>query len=406
MATDIKNPWWTDDSVGAQALQMTMPRAAFERTLLRKPAATAGDAKRHEFRVLSGTHRDAVFVLGSEDLLVVGSAESCDIFLTDAGVAQRHATLSLQGRSPSIRALDGTLTVNDQPVAPSARVVLQPGAEIALGESGVKLRLAGHSEKPTAPAADKTSTSKAAETAANPSKQKSPLRRASLAALALLVPLAAGVLALEKFTPAASPANAAAQPSETPTIETLLAQENLAGKVTVSKTSYGLMLSGVLDRDAAAQLQAALPSIGKRVINSTVTQQELVEQVREVFRTRGYEVSATYLDKGRVRIDNLDENNARVQRAADEVRSDVAQLAALVLVSPTEAQPPARVPSYEAGRGERPSVQIDADTAYLSTISGSRYFVGSVLPSGHTVLRITRDAVQVERDGQISWFRF
>jgi len=403
MATNVKTPWWTDDSVGAQALQMTMPREAVERTLVRTAPPARADAKRHEFCILSGAHRDAVFTLGGDDLLVIGSDESCDIYLSDRGVAQRHATLSIQGRCASIRTLDGTVTVNDQPVAPAARVLLQPGAEIALGESGVRLRLAGHAA-PKEPPAD---ANKATEQPATTSKE--PARRRKLGTIALLVlfPLVVAGLAYQKFVATRPNDAAAATPvlDDTAVIRSLLEQQNLAG-VKVSTTSYGIMLTGVLDGDANAKLQAALSTAPVRVINSTTTDADLLEQVREVFRTRGYDATVKYLGEGRVQIDNLDENYVRVQRAAEEIRSDVTQVAELVFTSPADAAPPARAPMYDSGRGERMFVRIDADTAYLATAGGSRYFVGSVLPSGHTVLRIVRDAVQVEREGQISWFRF
>jgi type III secretion protein D len=404
MATNVKTPWWTDNNVNAKALQMTMPREAVERTLVRTAPAARGEAKRHEFRVLTGAHRDAVFALGNDDLLVIGADESCDIYLTDPGVAQRHATLSIQGRCASLRALDGSVTVNDQPVAPSARVLLQPGAEISLGESGVRLRLAGDAtEKQAAAQASKAAAEQPVKS------QEQPARRWKAAKIALLVlfPLVVAGLAFQKFAPKQANAAAPTAPlDDAAIIASLLKQQNLAGQVKISGTSYGIMLTGVLEGDDNAKLQAALGTVATRVINSTVSGEDLLEQVREVFRTRGYDAAVKYLGKGRVRVDNLDENYVRVQRAIDEIRSDVTQVAELVFASPADAQPPARAPMYDAGRGERMFVRIDADTAYLATAGGSRYFVGSVLPTGHTVLRIVRDAVQVEREGQISWFRF
>jgi type III secretion protein D len=133
---------------------------------------------------------------------------------------------------------------------------------------------------------------------------------------------------------------------------------------------------------------------------------EIIEQVRDVFRIHGYDVEITGLGHARVRIDNLDPNHRRVKEAASQVRADVPALESLAFASPDSASPPSEPPRYEDGPEGGMSIHVDGETAYLSSADGARYFVGSVLPGGYEVRRITSGAIEVDREGQISWFRF
>ena len=394
--------------MSAAALDLTMPRLPLsnpDATRIRSQKSIVG---RYEFRVLSGAHTDASFLLSSGDLLVIGSDASCDICLTDAGVSQRHATLTVNGKNASIRALDGVVKVDGEAIAANQRISLLAGAEIELGATGVKIKLGGDSILRTvlpernSRAAERTP---AQEHKAQPAHSKKPFVMALILALPLTV---AGVTTYLLSQPAAVPsANAGTQPvSEIATARELIKKAGLDTQVDLADTSYGIVVNGVVARDSADQLQAVLASLHTSIIDSTIGEVDFLEQVREVFRTHGYDAAVSYLGNGRVRVENLDENAGRVANAATEVRGDISQLRELVFAAPGDASPPERALSYENRAGERISLQINGDTSYLASTSGSRYFAGSVLPTGHTVLRIVGETVQLERDGQISWAKF
>jgi hypothetical protein len=106
-----------------------------------------------------------------------------------------------------------------------------------------------------------------------------------------------------------------------------------------------------------------------------------------------------------VRIENLEASHERVRRATTQARADIPQLKSLTFASPDAAEPPAEAPLYDDSPTDRMSLHIDDATAYIALRDG-RYFVGSTLPNGDTIRRIHSGAVLVERDGQVSWFRF
>lgn len=346
-----------------------------------------------EFRIVAGAHRDAVFALGNDDLLVIGADQSCDICLSDAGIAPRHATLMSQGGCASIRRLDGLIEVDGHAVASSTRVSLRPDARITLGESGVQLQLAG------AAVADATS---ATSVRVESIKARKPRVMASvvMAVLAII-----GVALTTQKLGASRASHTQQAPTDLPAVRSLLQEKGLAQQVEVAETAYGVVLSGVIDQKSAATLRGAIATLRTPVIDSTLAESELLDQVREVFRTHGYEASVAYAGDRRVRVDNLDESNQRVRRAATQLRGDIPQLAELSFAAPG-SEPPDHVPPYERGSGDRISAHVDGETAYLATTSGARYFIGSTLPGGDTVRRIMPHAIQVDREGQISWFGF
>lgn len=295
-----------------------------------------------EVTIASGLHSGGTFAIQDGDLIVVGTDVSCDICLSDAGIAPRHAAIALHGSDVLIRSLDGDVSINGDPVRGAKRLSPDKSTVIALGSSEVQLEMVASS----APRAK-----------ANPTP-------------AISAPtVKKRIIFLSAFSLFA-------------VVSTLL----VAGKLNAS-------LSPKPDT-AAVQ---ALPVVKK---------EELIEQVRESFRMQGYDANVTHIDGARVQVDNLDEVNERVRHAAERVRTDVPQLEALVFLSPKDAAPPTDPPPYGNRAGDRIVTRIDGKTAYLVAGAGTRYFTGSKLPSGHTIRRITREAVQVERDGQIDWFRF
>jgi Inner membrane component of T3SS, cytoplasmic domain len=339
----------------------------------------AQDARaRCELTIVAGAHRGATFSL-TQDMLLIGADEACDVWLSDAGLASRHVAVMADDRGVAIRALEGPVSVNGQPLQGSARVELAPGSEIALGDTGVRLRVAGDrgacrgdllsrpdeqgpsdGEQGVSQAQQRSRTGEQAD---GPGKQGSGRDRTS---------------------------------RRKPTRSRAVAASMLVG--------VGILAVGVATQKLRpARAATAVPAMSAE---APMSDAELLEQVREAFRTNGYQVEAATVGPKSVRIENLDASNERVRRAAEQVRADIPQLKALSFASPDDADPPSDPPFYENAPAGHLTISVNEDTAYLSAHDGGRYFAGSVLPSGYTVRRITNRAVQVERDGQISWFRF
>jgi hypothetical protein len=306
--------------------------------------AAVSMATTREIIIVSGVHQGASFTL-TEELLLIGGDAGCDMWLSDAGLAARHAALMADGRGVAVRSLEGQVSVDGQPLQGSERVALSPGSEISLGNTGVRLRVAGQ-----APSAAQV----APGDSPRPAQQKRRKSRVLVASMMVVGSILAAGVAIHELRPA----------------------------------------------------QASTPSMSGASADAKLSDAELIEQVRDVFRANGYDAMATHLGGRRVRIENLDGHHERVQRAVAQVRADIPQLESLTFAAPESAEPPSDPPFYEGEAAGRLSITVAGNMGYLVASDGGRYFTGSVLPSGYTVRRITSRAIQVERDGQLSWFRF
>jgi type III secretion protein D len=56
--------------------------------------------------------------------------------------------------------------------------------------------------------------------------------------------------------------------------------------------------------------------------------------------------------------------------------------------------------------GKRIASLVQGDPAYVVTADGARYFVGSMLPSGHRITAVDTQSVTLERDGRQSTLNF
>jgi hypothetical protein len=315
---------------------------------------------RGTFTVTAGVHRGATFA-PSEDLLLIGADTACDICLSDAGLASRHAAIVSQGSRVAVRCIEGQVSVNGQLLAQSGSLVLAAGAEISLGETGVRLHFTTTGDSRTGKAE-------------------------------------------RKLAPDIGPASGAGLgPGRGGRLPRFTAVATLAGVAVLVLALWGQQLQASRLAKTSAEVSAPQAETG-----SGVNEAELVAQVQDVFRTSGYDADLSYLGEGRVQVENLDADNERVRRAAERVRADVPQLASLTFARPTDSKPPGQAPLFASANAsaDRMTVIIKGTTSYLASDDGARYFAGSVLPGGLLVRRITDEAVQLDRDGQISWYRF
>lgn len=308
-------------------------------------------------QVLSGKHRDASVVLGRNDLLVIGADESCDVCLSDAGLAARHAAIAMHADTVSIRRLDGAVRVNGNELSAGISALLDNDSEIALGDSQVTLRFAvpSHAAGHAAPTTSEM--------------EMEPIH---------------------------------AQP--------VAARESVPGKASIWVKApivvvAVVVVAGIVMQQLQPSQADAAPPVLADANRAVPRGQDLAQQVREVFRANGYDAEVTDLGNGRVRVENLDQNHAQVRRVAALVRDDMPQLAALEFAAEPGVAPPAAA-QYAQRLGGNLRPVVDGETAYVATPDDGRYFVGSVLPSGHTIRRITSAGAQVDRNGQISWIAF
>ena len=178
-------------------------------------------------------------------------------------------------------------------------------------------------------------------------------------------------------------------------------------------TGAPVRLSGYVDsRRRLNELQRLARDAHPRPELDVYVQRDILEGVRDVYRTNGVEAAVESLGPGEVRVitAELEPRDPAFMRAA--AMEDVAGLVRLEVrndpppVAPPEPPEPERPPSVEEVPGKRVVAVVNGSPSYVVTEDDSRYFVGSLLPTGHTIAAIAEEGVTLEWRGQRTELRF
>jgi hypothetical protein len=350
---------------------------------------------------MSGLHHGAYVPLRQDALIVVGSGEDSDVRLSDPDLEPRHVALAIHEEQVTVRRLEGDIAVNGRKVETVDNLDISAGELLELRPRGVQLRVMTDRERQHFAATSGTTMSAQAgtELTPQPAKRKALATVAALACAALI-----GFLILTGNENVRADTDSVAPKTA---LRTMIDGLNLNDEINVDESYGRLIVRGTLATDDLALLQRKVTESPHTIILRVTTDEQLLEQVSDVFRTNGYAAKLSYSGNSKVVVENLDGASSEVQKVAEFARADVANLKELVFTPSEEPQPvDPQSAVYFATAGKRLTTIVDGETAYIATEDGARYFVGSTLPGGHYVRQITANGVQVNNGDTISWLRF
>ncbi|MBI3101594.1 MAG: hypothetical protein HYY98_08595 [Burkholderiales bacterium] len=357
-------------------------------------------SKMYELRVLSGEQRGAATAVRPGDQLRIGHGWSNDVVLQDGNGC---ATLVWAGNgSLVLSAAEGECGIAGDVLAPgedSELALYTPftvgGARMAVGRIGAPQWACLFEETPQAAAESATpdDASQAAQAAGAPAPARRSWTSRLLISGAALVGVSAGTLTLAwAMGPAALSA-----PEQAVHLRQALNHLGYAS-LNVESRDGQLLVTGHLDTQAQrSRLEKALADQSPARVAVWVNEQ-VSAGVADVFRLNGIAADVRASGPGVVRVHTREADVKQLEHVRDIARRDVPGLKQLVAVND---QPPA-LPQQGAtitDPGKRVAAIVPGDPAYIVTADGTRYFEGAMLPSGHRIVAILPDKVQMERDG-------
>jgi hypothetical protein len=172
----------------------------------------------------------------------------------------------------------------------------------------------------------------------------------------------------------------------------------------------------VTSRSQLNELRQVLRGTVPRSAIDVHVQSDIVEGVRNVYRTNGVEAAVELVGLGEVAVitaESEPHDPAFMKAAAME---DVAGLIAIDArnepppiepATPAVIEPPAVSPArIREEPGKRVVAVIQGNPSYVVTEDDSRYFVGSSLPTGHTIEAIEDKVVMLDWQGQKTLLEF
>ena len=202
-----------------------------------------------------------------------------------------------------------------------------------------------------------------------------------------------------------------AEPLETK-IPRLLADGGFGDVTYVPGPNVGPRLTGhVASRARLLELQRLARTVSPRPRLDVHVQDEIVQGVEDFYRTHGIAATVEAAGAGTVKVVTRVAGDERLAGLEARAMGDVAGLTSLRVRNepppeePEEAPPAARSALVE-DEGKRVVAVVSGDPSYVVTADDSRYFVGSSLPTGHTIEEIDDDSVVLDREGERTRLEF
>jgi type III secretion protein D len=368
-----------------------------------------------ELRVLAGTLQGSRSVIDAARLVHVGADTASDIVLPEADLEGGSLAFRAVGKGVRVRTLGGTVSAAGASLATGEEIELPLYIPLHLGKAVIALGW------PDAPEWTSITLSGGRETAVGtgreapdkvaadvPSNYLTPSRAAHrwprwlVMGGGAMTAVSMSVLALAYSV--APPAVSAR--SQAPQAEAALRAAGFPKLAVQPGNGQDLVVSGYLDTSAQrAQVEQLIKQQPLPSRLSVWVNQDVVAAVLDVFRVNGVAADVAASGPGTVTAVTRVADAGRLEQIKTAARRDVPGLQSLEVRNTPPAPVPEPAPVID-DPGKRVTSIVPGDPAYLVTADGTRYFEGSLLPTGHRVAAIREREVLLERNGTTAPLRF
>ncbi len=348
------------------------------------------EATRWSLRVLRGLHAGARSDGSGGCMLVIGSADDCDMILADAGVAAHHAIVSVGTSGWTLRALEGPVGVETVKIAPGDSIELDWFDVATLGPIALSIGDADSTRWPELIELPQESPSDA--TALLRAQRR---RRGLVAVVGVAVCTVTLITAASWRTSHPTPS-----PSQRSLLEDSVRQVALENSEIAQDPQGNLRVSGLAESDTSVdQLREDLAARGVVADVDVRSGNDIARDVGEVLRLSGLPADTTYRGKGEVGIQGRFGNGKTLDEVlASRALRDVKGLSKVAVVNLDKGQPEA-LPVSDDSDARRVVAAVGGSDPYVVMADGSRYFGAAQLPCGGQLRAVDGRQIFVEPDG-------
>ncbi len=361
-----------------------------------------------ELRVLSGEQAGARAPLAPDRAVQVSTQYGSDIVLRDRAAQGQRIRLApvLEGVQLTVDA--GEVTINGlvqaaplQVMIPLYTAVKIGATAIAVGEPGSPLWNAIKAHIPAEQAgaryvADEPAA-KATPTIAQRGRWPATL---AIGGVGLCAVALGGLAFAYALIPSGAPAT-----SNMARAATLLRTNQYTAVRVETNAQGGMVVRGrVADAAQKQRLTGLFAAAGLSPEWDVAVNGDVATAVREVFRLNGVAAQVDVDAAGQVAVRTSHADVGKLTAIEQSVKRDIAGLSMTL----TNTPPPVGDDGPPVGNdaGKRIASIVPGDPAYVVTADGTRYFLGAMLPTGHTIRAIEGQQIVLERNGASSTLRF
>ena len=328
--------------------------------------------------VESGPQQGASHWLNTGDDVVIGNRLEHQLVLRDPSLAGVVIRIGAVDGGASLGVLEGSIRLDDDMLSAPTQRALIDGARLQLGDTLLRLTCPGGRSTPlTESAGEHGDTGRSSSATRSGYRNRGVMACMTIALLGLAIS-SQGAL-LEPRRPAVLE----------PSLEHLLGQAGYE-RLRVDASRHPVIVEGFLhSRQQARQLELLLRAHRDVVRNRVQVGETVAEQVTDIFRLNGIAADVQVPTEGFALVTTRVPDESVLRPVVEQARRDLAVLTELTV---TNTPPPvAAAPAPAAQRvlpGKRVAMVVSDKPAHVVTEDRSRYFVGSLLPSGHRIAAI------------------
>ena len=344
--------------------------------------------QRRMLRIVSGLHAGASRELAEREMILVGSGDDCDIVLADAGVATRHALISVVDGQFQLRALDAPLQLEGRLLHPGDPVEMDRLQRVGLGEAALAF---GLQDDPAwlalAPDGDQPAASRARRLI-----ERLTRRLPLFAAVAVL-----GLASLAIIVAVVPEAESRIDP-EARLLEIARQYGVSERKIERDVSNQPVLVGMVNDAATRRQIQQQIEEEALPVSLALSIGEDMAINVGELLRSGGFPAKTRYLGRGEVEATGYFED---MQAFEAYVRTPAVLDTGVRLIRPinlAEEVEEAEAPELEA---VRIVAHHRGDDPHLVDEDGKQYRAGEFIPGEGTLSALGRVAMVATEDGTI-----
>jgi len=163
----------------------------------------------------------------------------------------------------------------------------------------------------------------------------------------------------------------------------------------------GIFTGAVKSRDHRGQLLEAAARSGIEASTDLQINDEFADTIGDVYRVHGIDAEVRVLDVGVAEVLTRTDKLDVLLKVETQLKQDVAALESLTVNnnSPEPLTVESKVKHFD-DPDKRVTLVVAGENGYIMTADASRYFVGSMLPTGYIIKKIHQGTVILVKDGK------
>lgn len=193
------------------------------------------------------------------------------------------------------------------------------------------------------------------------------------------------------------------QPSPELQVQSFISDAGL-DRLSVERDAEGLVLVGTLSSNAEQmQVESFLRSQPFDIRQDFLVLEQLRAQLEDVFRINGIGAKVTLDKEGVLQVATQVSDQKRLDEVRQAVAADIPQLKRWKI---NNVKPAAPIQPIPEDPDKRVAMVISDEPAHVLTVDQTRYFIGSLLPSGHRIKDIKKGRVVLSKGDMTSELEF